>query len=58
MKKQGSVIAVLMATSGGACGRGEAPWTGTMFDSAGVTVVANPDVGMWAPGEERKALEL
>ena len=35
-----------------ACSDGEPLWTGTMYDSAGVTIVSNPDVGIWTPGEE------
>jgi hypothetical protein len=35
-----------------ACGGGEARWAGTITDSAGVTIVSNSDVGLWAPGEE------
>ena len=34
------------------CGGGESRWAGTMSDSAGVTIVSNTDVGIWAPGEE------
>ena len=26
-------------------------WAGTITDSAGVAIVANPDEGMWTPGE-------
>jgi hypothetical protein len=35
-----------------ACGEGGTSWAGTMTDSAGVTLVANPPEGLWAPGEE------
>lgn len=35
-----------------ACGYGETRWAGTITDSAGVTIVSNGDVGIWAPGEE------
>lgn len=35
-----------------ACGSGQADWAGTMSDSAGVTIVSNPETGVWAPGEE------
>jgi len=34
-----------------ACSDGEPPWTGTMYDSAGVTIVSNTEVGIWGPGE-------
>jgi len=35
-----------------ACGGAESRWAGTMSDSAGVTIVSNTDIGIWAPGEE------
>jgi hypothetical protein len=35
-----------------ACSDREPLWTGTMYDSAGVTIVTNTDVGIWSPGEE------
>lgn len=35
-----------------ACGGDKSQWAGTIFDSAGVAIVSNPDVGLWAPGEE------
>lgn len=35
-----------------ACGGGEVRWAGTITDSAGVTIVSNSDVGIWAPGDE------
>lgn len=35
-----------------ACTSGETTWTGTITDSAGVTIVKNTDDGMWADGEE------
>lgn len=35
-----------------ACGSGQTRWAGSMSDSAGVTIVANPATGVWAPGEE------
>ncbi len=35
-----------------ACGGSETRWAGTITDSAGVTIVSNTDVGIWAPGEE------
>lgn len=34
------------------CGGAESRWAGTISDSAGVTIVSNTDVGIWAPGEE------
>ena len=43
---------VVLAVSGcGADEAGEAAWQGTMTDSAGVTLVANPAEGLWAEGE-------
>ncbi len=45
-------VVVLAASVVAACGGGESRWTGSMSDSAGVTVVSNPDVGIWALGEE------
>jgi hypothetical protein len=44
------VLVVVVALA--ACGGGESRWAGTMSDSAGVTIVSNTDVGIWAPGEE------
>jgi len=32
-------------------------WQGTIRDSAGVTIVSNPSVGMWPPGEEWTVVE-
>ncbi len=34
-----------------ACSEGVSRWTGTMHDSAGVTIVSNPEVGLWSPGK-------
>jgi len=48
-----SAVAVLLATYFVvACGGGESRWAGTITDSAGVTIVSNTDIGVWAPGEE------
>lgn len=41
---------LLALISMAACSGGEA-WTGTVTDSAGVTIVANTDRGMWGEGE-------
>ena len=38
---------VVIAVAG--CGGGGNAWTGTITDSAGVTVVQNPDQGTWSP---------
>ena len=35
----------------GACGGGAGGWGGVITDSAGVTVVANPEAGRWRTGE-------
>ena len=43
---------LLLAGSLAACGGGGTRWAGTMSDSAGVTIVSNPAVGIWAPGDE------
>jgi len=51
MKIHGASI-VLAAWFVVACGAGESRWAGTIADSAGVTIVSNTDVGIWAPGEE------
>lgn len=45
-------LAVFLSIPLVACADNDSRWTGTTRDSAGVTVVANPDIGMWAPGEE------
>ncbi|MGD8698712.1 MAG: 6-bladed beta-propeller [Gemmatimonadales bacterium] len=45
-------IVLLLAGALAACGGGETRWAGTMTDSAGVTIVSNPAVGIWAPGDE------
>jgi hypothetical protein len=34
------------------CSDGETRWAGTISDSAGVTIVSNPEQGIWVPGEE------
>lgn len=39
----------LAACTGGGADSGE--WSGTMLDSAGITVVHNPEAGLWGPGE-------
>jgi hypothetical protein len=35
-----------------ACSKEDSDWAGTVFDSAGVTIVSNPETGIWGPGEE------
>jgi hypothetical protein len=45
-------LSLLLAVSLAACSGGATRWAGTMSDSAGVTIVSNPETGVWAPGEE------
>jgi hypothetical protein len=45
-------LAILLFFPLAACSERDLRWTGTMYDSAGVTIVSNTDVGIWAPGEE------
>jgi hypothetical protein len=47
-----ALLAALLSFSLCACSEGASRWTGTMHDSAGVTIVSNPEVGIWAPGKE------
>ncbi len=35
-----------------ACSEGDSRWTGTISDSAGVTIVSNTDAEIWRAGEE------
>ena len=48
--RTGTVLILAAFLAG--CGGTESRWAGTMSDSAGVTIVSNTDVGIWAPGEE------
>lgn len=57
MRTREGVMAVLSALSVAACASGGVRWTGTIRDSAGVAVVANTDIGIWAPGEEWRLQE-
>lgn len=50
-----AVAATALAGCGGAASTAE--WTGTMRDSAGITIVENPAVGMWRPGEAWTVVE-
>ncbi len=45
--RTGGVLAAALLAAVGGCG-GE-QWLGTVTDSAGVTIVSNPDRGMWTP---------
>ncbi|HSG82625.1 MAG TPA: hypothetical protein VLC48_10265 [Gemmatimonadota bacterium] len=52
MRTYGVGSALILAVFLAACGGAESRWAGTMSDSAGVTIVSNTDVGIWATGEE------
>ena len=52
MNASNSTIVLLLVCLVVGCGSEESRWTGTISDSAGVTIVSNPDVGIWAVGEE------
>lgn len=41
------VFVVLISYPTSACTKGDSRWTGTVEDSAGVTMVSNPDEGIW-----------
>jgi len=47
--KRASVV--LFAGTLAACGGGETRWSGTLTDSAGVTIVSNPAVGLWTEAD-------
>ena len=48
-----SVHCLACATLIAACGSGlaDGEWTGTITDSAGVAIVANPERGLWRDGQ-------
>lgn len=52
MNSRHVILLALLSASVSVCSDMNSGWTGTMYDSAGVTVVSNPDVGIWTPGEE------
>ena len=52
MNGHGSTLAVLSVILAAACIDEDSHWTGTITDSANVTIVSNTNVGIWAPGEE------
>ena len=52
MQPRITALALLLCTAAMACADGEHGWTGVMSDSAGITMVANTNAGIWAPGEE------
>lgn len=46
------LLALLVVTAcGGAGGSGSVGWAGTVTDSAGVSIVHNPERGTWGPGQ-------
>ena len=47
MKKLLCGATLTMALSLSACGGGDSAWTGTVTDSAGITIVENTDQGIW-----------
>lgn len=51
MQSLKSAGAILFACSIAACGGEESRWAGTISDSAGVAIVSNPAVGLWAEAD-------
>lgn len=47
-----NILVFLICALAAACGDDDVGWTGAIADSAGVTIVSNSDVGVWAPGDE------
>ena len=55
------ILAMLLSFPFTACSERESQWTGTMYDSAGVTIVANPMQGPWPdlpPWQIREVLRI
>lgn len=52
MKTHRAGTLLILAAVLGGCGGRESRWAGNMSDSAGVTIVSNTEVGIWAAGEE------
>ena len=46
-----AIVIPLLTWIVASCGSGESRWAGTITDSAGVAIVSNPDVGMWAEAD-------
>ena len=46
------ILAIFLSFLLVGCSDQESGWTGTMYDSAGVTMVSNTEIGIWAPGEK------
>jgi hypothetical protein len=54
MKKHRAPVSALLAILAplfAACAGGEGRWAGSVTDSAGVTIVANPETGIWSGGQ-------
>ncbi|MFH1763334.1 MAG: 6-bladed beta-propeller [Gemmatimonadota bacterium] len=52
MNTPGKVLTFILFSIASACADEGSRWTGTVSDSAGVTIVSNSNAGLWAPGEE------
>jgi hypothetical protein len=46
------ILPTLLVMAPSACSNAATGWTGALSDSAGVTIVSNPEIGLWAPGQE------
>ncbi len=51
MRKMTGIVAIV-AMGVAACTGSDTTWTGTVTDSAGIQIVANPERGMWSAGAE------
>lgn len=45
----GAALAVLLVAGCGTDGAGSGDWAGSVYDSAGISVVENPSDGVWTP---------
>lgn len=43
-------VVLVAALAVGACAGGESAWSGTVTDSAGISIVQNPEAGVWPAG--------
>ena len=50
-RKAGFAVLAGGALLAGACGGGGGAWTGTVTDSAGISIVQNPATGLWPAGQ-------
>lgn len=50
-------LSIVLSFPLAACTQANGGWTGTMEDSAGVTIVRNPAAGVWQPDEEWTLVE-